>query len=225
MAKEWMIPNIKIIRSKRKTISLQITDNVTLIVRAPLGVNNEVLERIIAKHRKWIERKQYEVKTRKSVEHEFTDGENFLYLGNHHMLKIVDEQELPLIFDDGFFISKRYLSMARELFVNWYKIQSYKIIGQRVEYYGQKFGFKYNRIKITGAQKRWGSCSSNGNLNFSWRLIMAPMAVIDYVVIHELVHLEERNHGKHFWMKVEMLMPDHETQEDWLKKYGYSLTL
>ena len=79
--------------------------------------------------------------------------------------------------------------------------------------YAKKRGLKYNKINITNAQKRWGSCSSKGNLNFSWRLVMAPLPVLDYVVIHELVHLEERNHGKSFWDKVKMLMPDHKNKE------------
>lgn len=72
---------------------------------------------------------------------------------------------------------------------------------------------------------RWGSCSSKGSFNFSWRLIMAPVPVIDYVVVHELVHLEEKNHSKIFWIKVKMLLPNYETYKDWLKENSYLLKL
>ena len=80
-------------------------------------------------------------------------------------------------------------------------------------------------LKFNNAQKRWASCSPKNNLNFSWRLIMAPIGVVDYVVVHELVHLEEKNHSKEFWRKVKVLLPQYERYERWLKKYGYLLRL
>ncbi len=109
--------------------------------------------------------------------------------------------------------------------MNWYKDRAYEKIGQRVEWYARKYEFKYNKTKITTAQKRWGSCSSKGNLNFSWRLIMAPLPVIDYVVIHELVHLEERNHSRLFWDKVKYFYPEYPKCGNWLKENGHLLKL
>lgn len=88
-----------------------------------------------------------------------------------------------------FFLSKDALPKARQVFINWYKKAAYEKIMERVKFYAQKRGFIYDRVKITNAEKRWGSCARR-NLNFSWRLIMAPLPVIDYVVVHELVHLE-----------------------------------
>ena len=149
---------------------------------------------------------------------EFVNGEGFLYLGRYYRLKIVDDQEVPLEFENGFYLSRNALPQARKVFIEWYKKMAYKKISERVRWYAQKRGFKYNKVNITNAQKRWGSSSSNRNLNFPWRLIMAPLPVIDYVVIHELVHLEEKNHTKLFWNKVKMLMPDYEKYKDWLKK-------
>jgi len=156
---------------------------------------------------------------------EFVNGEGFLYLGRYYRLKIVDDQEVPLEFENGFYLSRNALPQAREVFIEWYKKMAYKKISERVRWYAQKRGFKYNKINITNAQKRWGSSSSNRNLNFPWRLIMAPLPVIDYVVIHELVHLEEKNHTKLFWNKVKMLMPDYEKYKDWLKENSYLLRL
>lgn len=217
----------KIIWTKRKTIALRITDDATLIVRAPFDVSEETITEVIFKHKKWIEQKKRDIEMRdpKFSPKEFVNGEGFLYLGRYYRLKIVDDQEVPLKFENGFYLSRNALPQAREVFIEWYKKMAYEKISERVRWYAQKRGFKYNKINITNAQKRWGSSSSNRNLNFPWRLIMAPLPVIDYVVIHELVHLEEKNHTKLFWNKVKMLMPDYEKYKDWLKKNGYLLKL
>ena len=217
----------RIIRTKRRTVALQMTDSATLVVRAPFYLKDEKIREIIVKHRKWIEKKKEEIEKRdpKYSPKEFVNGEGFLYLGRCYKLKIVDFQDEPLKFDNGFYLAKDVLPEAKEIFIHWYKNMACKKISERVEWYAKKRGFKYKDIRITNAQKRWGSCSPTGNLNFSWRLVMAPLPVIDYVVVHELVHLEERNHTKSFWTKVKILMPDYEKYKHWLKKNGYLLRL
>lgn len=218
----------RIIRSKRrKTIALQITDEAKLVVRAPFNVSDETIRKVIIKHKKWIENKLNLLKSRdpKPSKKEFANGEGFLYLGRNYKLRIVETQSEPLIFENGFYLHKRYLPKAREIFIGWYKEKAYEKIKERVEFYAEKGGFKYNKINITNAQKRWGSCSQNNNLNFSWRLIMAPLSVIDYVVVHELVHTQEKNHNRMFSTKVRTILPDYEKYNDWLKKNGYLLKL
>ncbi len=217
----------EIIRTKRRSIALQITDDATLIVKAPFDVSNETIMRVVSKHKDWIKQKKMEIALRdpKFVPKEFISGEGFLYLGRYYKLEIVDDMEVPLKFENRFYLSKDTLPKARDLFVEWYKKMAYEKISERIKIYANKKGFKFNKINITGAQKRWGSSSINGNLNFSWRLIMAPLPVIDYVIVHELVHLEERNHTKAFWNKVKMLLPDYEKYNDWLKKNNYLLRL
>ena len=139
---------------------------------------------------------------------------------------VFDEQETALKLGNGFCLSRELLPNARQVFIQWYKEKAHEKISERVEWYAQKRGFKYNKINITNAQKRWGSCSSSKrNLNFSWRLIMAPLSVVDYVVVHELVHLVEKNHTKMFRNKVKMLMPNYEKRKEWLKRNGYLLRL
>lgn len=218
----------KIIRTKRKTIALQITDDATLIVRAPFEVSEQTIKNVVIKHKDWIEKKKEDILARdpKYVKKEFVNGEGFLYLGKYYKLSIVKEQDAPLIFNNnGFFLLRGYLSVARELFINFYKKRAYEKISERVEWCAKKRGFVYNKITITDVHKRWGSCSPKGNLSFSWRLIMAPLPVIDYVIVHELVHLEEKNHTKFFWSKVKMLLPDYEKYKDWQKTNGYLLRL
>lgn len=215
----------KIIRTKRKTIALQITDDATLIVKAPFNINERTINDIILKHKKWIEKKKKEIEARdpKFSPKEFVNGEGFLFLGRYYKLKIVDEQEIQLRLENNFYLSRDALPQARAVFIEWYRKMASEKISERVRLYAQKRGFKYNKINITNAQKRWGSC--NKNLNFPWRLIMAPLPVIDYVVIHELVHLEEKNHSKAFWDKVKMLMPEYEKYKDWLKMNSYLLRI
>ncbi|HOJ49494.1 MAG TPA: SprT family zinc-dependent metalloprotease [Spirochaetota bacterium] len=217
----------KIIRSRRNTIALQLTDEATLIVRAPFEVSEETINRVVAKNLKWIEKNKNEILSRdpKFVKKEFVNGEGFLYLGKSYKLHIVNEQDIPLKFNNAFFLLKEYQSTAKQLFIAWYKKRAYEKISERVQFYAQKRGFKYNKIYITNANRRWGSCSIKGNLSFSWRLIMAPLSVIDYVIVHELAHLEQKNHSKFFWNIVRILLPEYEKSKDWLKNNGYMLRL
>lgn len=99
----------------------------------------------------------------------------------------------------------------------WYVQQARKIILERVAHYQSLLQEPVGSIRIKDVRSRWGSCSSKRNLNFNWRLVMAPMEVLDYVVVHELCHLKEMNHSKNFWKLVEDILPDYKRQREWLK--------
>jgi len=98
--------------------------------------------------------------------------------------------------------------------------QALKIIPGRVEYFAGKACVTYGRITIRNQKTRWGSCSSKGNLNFNCLLMLAPPAVLDYVVVHELCHRKEMNHSKAFWAEVEKILPDYRDADAWLKAEG-----
>jgi len=217
----------EIIRTNRKSIAIQIMDDSSIVIRAPHNVSEDTINSIVSKNKYWIHQRKKEIESRdpKFSPKEYVNGEGFLYLGDFYKLTIVDNQNEPLIFKNGFYLSKNALPNARDVFIEWYKKEAYKKISERVEWYAKKEGYEYNKIKITNAQKRWASCSPLGNLNFSWRLIMSPLRVIDYVVIHELVHLKENNHSKSFWNKVKVIMSDYEKYDDWLKKNGHLLKI
>jgi predicted metal-dependent hydrolase len=125
----------------------------------------------------------------------------------------------------NFRLAQSALPRAEVVFEKWYRKQAHEVLTGRVHWYAAKHGFEYKQAKITSARTRWGSCNSAGTLSFSWRLVMAPMPVIDYVVIHELVHLQVRNHSKKFWSRVGVIMPDYEQKIDWLEKNGHLLSL
>lgn len=110
-------------------------------------------------------------------------------------------------------LEKRYRSAARTQFE------------QRCAYYHQFTGGSYTSVTIRDQKTRWGSCSSRGTLSFNYRLIFAPPAVLDYVVVHELCHLTHMNHSKEFWNMVGSVMPDYQTHKRWLREHGRELTL
>ncbi len=206
----------KIIRSKRRTIALEVARDATLIVRAPYRTPLDFIEKVVFKKRFWIKEKQEFVRDRckKVIPKKFVSGEGFLYLGDMYKLEFVDVMNMPIVFDSSFKIARKNYYMAKEILITWYKAQAYQKISERVNWHSSLSGLKYNKIKLSDAQKRWGSCSAKGNLNFSWRLIMAPLRVIDYVVVHELAHLEEKNHSKRFWNKIKIMLPDYEQYRD-----------
>lgn len=110
-------------------------------------------------------------------------------------------------------LEKRYRSAARTKFE------------QRCAYYRALTGGRYTSITIRDQKTRWGSCSSRGTLSFNYRLIFAPSAVLDYVVVHELCHLTHMNHSKEFWNMVGSVMPDYKVYRRWLRDHGQELSL
>ena len=106
-----------------------------------------------------------------------------------------------------------------------YRQAAKEYIPKRVAYYAQLLDVTYATISIRDQKTRWGSCSSKGNLSFSWRLILAPPKVLDYVVVHELCHRREMNHSPRFWALVESIIPDYKTHRKWLKENGEKLTI
>ena len=217
----------KIVRSNRKTVGLIVTQDATLVVRAPVFTPVEHIERLVSKKSPWIRRKIAEVLKRpKPITKEFVDGEGFLYLGKFYELHIVDDASLMIrLRDDRLDISKNVLPHARQVIAQWYKEEALRIIRERCVWYAKITGYKPISVKITNAQKRWGSCGPRGTLNFSWRLIMAPVEVIDYLIVHELVHIGQPDHSRLFWAKVKSILPDYKKREKWLKQNGGLLTL
>ena len=209
----------KIIRSHRKTIALVISQDTELVVRAPIHTPLEYIRNLVDKKRFWINRKQEEIRKRPIVKpKEFVNGEGFLFLGRSYKLEIVDGLQSDIELRDTLQLSRTRLPVAKETLIAWYKERALEKIRERCEWYARLTGYKPTSIKITGAKRRWGSCGPRGTLNFSWRLIMAPLEVVDYVVVHELVHLEEKSHAKKFWNKVKTILHDYEKREKWLKE-------
>ncbi len=216
----------QIIRTRRRTLALQIAPDARLIVRAPRGASEEKIRKAVRDKMSWILEKQRLARERFRPPVKFADGEQLLYLGKWHKLLVVPGASVPLVFNETeFLLSEKYLPEARPLFEKWYRGKAIEVIGARARQYAEATGLKYANFSVTGAKKRWGSCSVKGSLNFSWRLVMAPPEVVDYVIIHELVHLDEHNHSSDFWRKVRGFFPDYSHTRRWLRNNHQLLTL
>ncbi|MGE4283843.1 MAG: M48 family metallopeptidase [Clostridia bacterium] len=222
-----------LIYKKRKTLEIRIEPPNVVTVIAPMGLSEQkVLEQVKTKSR-WIVRKLSEVKDikYKPIKKEFVNGEVFMYLGLNYRLQIVIEPTVskPIVSltDDKFVISTSTTDEAilYKVMEQWYRSKAQEKIGERVAYYSHKLNKTPKNIKIKEQKKRWGSCSSLGNLNFNWKCIMAPASVLDYLVVHEMCHLFHMNHSKDFWNMVASILPDYKQRKEWLKKHGVRMSL
>jgi len=212
----------KLIRSHRKTIGLQITKDAHLIVRAPYLASEDFIYKLIYRKESWIKSKldYFRQRQDKIAVRKFEPGEKFLFLGQDYPLVVAQDLPKAVILNDSLMVSAVVLNNLRDHIENWYKTQALEYITQKAEYYAQLYGFKYMSIRINNATTRWGSCGYKDTLNFTWRLIMAPARVVDYVIIHELSHFRQKNHSRKFWMEVAQVIPDYKQDERWLKLNG-----
>ncbi len=217
----------QIIRTNRKSISLEIKPDGRLIVRAPITASDALIKSMVEKKADWIAKtknrlaRQYPTIKEKS----FKPGEYFWYLGEKYPLDLKERQRPLLELDGAFYLYKGAQNRAREIFVAWYREETRQITADLIHKYVKKYRFNVNQVRITSARTRWGSCSGKNNLNFTYRLSMAPLDVIDYVVVHELVHLKVHNHSKTFWNAVAEIKADYKKNRTWLKEHGTLLTL
>ncbi|MDD5382874.1 MAG: DUF45 domain-containing protein [Candidatus Margulisbacteria bacterium] len=162
-------------------MALIITAEANLVIRAPLHLPDEAIDRFIEQKKKWIERQMARLTAR-----------------------------------------PRPIVLTEEERAGWVLIAREKIV-ERCRYFSELTGYRPVAVKITSARSRWGSCGAKGSINFSWRLAMSPPQVIDYVVVHELVHLVEPNHSPNFWRRVAEVIPDHKLHRRWLRENGQLL--
>ena len=224
--------NYTIARSKKrkKTISLQVKADGTAVVCAPHRTPIPEIDKFVREKESWLWRKirengerQKEIKAK-----EYVTGEIFFFLGEPHPLRI---EAAALGCDKLAFLCAQFVlasdkvSQGRELFVDWYRKSAQEYIGERVDHFSQALNLIPRGIRISNARHRWGSCSQDNHLHFSWRLIMAPRPVIDYLVVHELAHMKEKNHSERFWGLVGKTIADYKKQRIWLKDNGHTLDI
>jgi predicted metal-dependent hydrolase len=221
-----MSPIDQLIRSHRRTIALIVQPDGRVVVRAPLRMPEGQILEFVESHTDWVRRRQAEARLNAPPRpKEYVPGEFFPYLGRSYPLTIVERQRPALRFADGFYLARAARPRAERAFIRWYKARALELISERAALYAGQFGLAHQGIRITSARTRWGSCSPEGRLNFTWRLILAPLPVVDYVVIHELAHLKVKSHSRRFWKKVESMMPDYRSHVAWLGRNGHQLSL
>lgn len=204
---------------------MQITNDARLIVRAPHFTSEDLIHKFIHRKELWIKAKQDYFKQRpnRTLSRKFLPGEEFLFLGQNYPLLVVEDLPKAVVLDRVLMISQAVLGNARDHIENWYKTQALDYIIKKAEYYAQLSDLKYRSIRINNAATRWGSCGHKDTLNFTWRLMMAPARVVDYVIIHELMHLKQKNHSRKFWVEVIKMIPNYKEDEQWLKQNSHLL--
>lgn len=210
---------MRIIKEKRKTLSLKIDKTWEIILKVPNFVSEKTINHFLEKHKSWILEKQNLIKNNLQ---KFQIWEKFLFFWEYFEL-IFDEKK-KFYFDWKYFYSyfKDEENLKKE-FIKFYKLQAKKYISKRILEFCKILNLDFNILKITSASTRWGSCTSKKNINFSYKLILAPKSSVDYVIVHELAHLKEMNHSKNFWDLVEkysqiLWIWSYKENRIWLKK-------
>ena len=213
---------------RRKTVSIFIERDGSVRVLAPVSASDETIETaikskeylIFTKLAKWKELNQGR------VNREYVNGQSFLYLGRNYRLKLTENQDVPLKISGGFFLLDiRHLSKAEKVFKEFYKEKALLKIKERMKVHEDKFPTKPTAIKVLELRNRWASWTPKDGLNFHWKCIMAPVSVLDYIIMHEMVHLKFPNHSTDFWNELDKKMPDFREQENWLKRNGVKMSL
>lgn len=216
---------------RRRTVAISVDPSLGVLVTAPEGVPVHRLDGLVHDKAGWIVERLREVRRREHQlpPREFVSGESYLYLGRSYRLKVVAEDGLgePRLIGGRLCVpSQRALdgperaSMVRATLESWYRLHASQRLPERVWRWSRLVGVAKPRVDIRDQQRRWGSCDSQQTIRFNWRIIQAPMALVDYVVVHELAHLVERGHSRAYWALLGRVMPDYERRRVVLRKIG-----
>jgi len=207
---------------RRRTVEIAIERDGALIMRAPRGVAVGWLMALAGRHEAWVRRKLAERRP-PAPPRAFAPGERFPYLGRQHTLALVDQQDAPLKLVRGRFHLRDTAKRPRDAFVAWYRARGAAWLAPRIAAFAARMDVAPTAVWVRALGNRWGSCGENGVVNFHWRTIALPPPAIDYVVVHELAHLREMNHGKAFWRLVAATMPDYRDRDRWIDSHGPAL--
>ena len=213
--------------SRKKTMNIVIERDGNLTVLVPEKADEQTIIKIL-------DSKEYDItqklllwqETHKNkVVRRYVDGQSFLYLGKNYCLEFVENQRTHLLLKDGKFLMSTNVDNPRQAFINLYKKQAKVKIKERFEHFKSLLNLKPSGIEVRDIQNRWGSCTPKREIFYHWKCIMAPPKVLDYLIVHELVHLEYPNHSREFWNKVGILLPDYENSKEWLTENGIKLDI
>lgn len=201
---------------RRRTFGLTVDRAGELIAHVPTETSADELSRWVGKKLLWVHRKlalKEEVAPTMRAP-EYVSGESFSYLGRRYRLKLVEHQKLPLQFDGARFMLRRDARPAERDFRNWYVSSGTDWLKRRVGTLSVRTGSQCPTVEVRDLGYRWGSCGRGGVLYFNWKILQLPVRLVDYVVVHELVHLIERHHGPEFWAALGRALPDWQSRKD-----------
>jgi predicted metal-dependent hydrolase len=219
---------------RRKTITITVDPDRGVVLAAPWRVPVSRLDRIVHERSRWIVRKLRELEESRRLRppHEFSCGESFLLLGRPVPLHVVtgppgasiaaNADELYVAVPEAAQGDSR-TAMVRAALAEWYRAQAEWYLPERVALWHWRVGVPMPGVIVKTQHRRWGSCDARGTLRLNWRVVQAPLELIDYVIVHELVHLRHRGHQKDFWEAVGAVMPDYPRLRDELRELGEQL--
>lgn len=212
-----MITPDVILRSKRKTIALEIDGFGKLTVRAPLRCKEELIFAFLQQKEGWILRKKAErAAANVQPEPQNLDGYRLLILGKETQITLYDGNRICL--DEQRLYLPRKNSKKR--LIAWLKTNAQRILEETAQCQAQRMRVSYQSLTVGTARGRWGSCTKDNRLRFTFRLLFAPKEVVEYVVIHELAHILQKNHANAFWRIVETYCSQYQRHRAWLKTHG-----
>jgi predicted metal-dependent hydrolase len=210
-------------RRRRKSIGFRMTQAMQLQVTAPWRASEHSIRSVILRQESWIKRRVRELGEEKRQAAAYMPDNTLVYLGCHFKLSVTMDrgraQGVRLhphlahvnVHDAG--------DVPMELRL-WLRKRARTKFLRRLDVWAKRLDVRYTRMSLTQAQSRWGSYSASDVIRLNWRLIMAPLPLLDYVIVHELCHVRHKNHGARFWAQVEKAMPDWKLRRDRLQKLG-----
>ncbi|MBB6444087.1 M48 family metallopeptidase [Bacillus benzoevorans] len=213
-----------LIYKKRTTMGINIDLYGNVEVQAPKGTSKECILQLLEEHWDFIQQRTKEMKDR-AVGHKenvYDEDGSFLYLGNAFPILIFQDSDIEkdnVVFEGDklhIYVKHHEEDRIKQALKRFYYQQCKALVEKRIQFYQSYFKIKPRSVRIADNKKTWGTCDSMRQLTFNWRLSMAPLAVIDYVVVHEMCHMVHMNHDRSFWRLVGKILPDYEQRQNWL---------
>ncbi|MDD5476258.1 MAG: SprT family zinc-dependent metalloprotease [Syntrophales bacterium] len=212
---------------RRKKLTITVERDRSVVVHAPESTPEETIREIVESKRQWIYEKTRHGQKYGTLPHppgkEVVNGESALYLGRHYQIEVVKDSSSEIRFEQRFLIPARILGERKNVLYRWYINRAKEKILPRAKKFADDMGMAFASVRIVDNRFRWGSCTTADNINFNWRLIKAPLYVIDYVIVHELAHLLETPHTPRFWNIIRAQLPKMEKAKQWLLENGQIL--
>lgn len=222
-------------KQNRKDIRVVIDLINGIVAFVPEKMSEDKIYQALSNKAQWIYTKVQELNEVNSnvSPKEFVSGEKLMYLGRQYRLKVYREvvDKASFAFKQGRFVATVPSNWAQEKvqyrleahLIEWYRKHGLKKIQERATYYENILGVQAQSIQMKTQHKRWGTCTPEGNIYINWRIAMAPIKIIDYIVVHELAHLRIPEHNAAFWKLVRSILPDYEVSKEWLRVHGMEL--
>jgi len=222
-----------ILYKKRKTMGIYIDIYGQVEVRVPKETQEERIHQLLEEKWDWVQRTTKEMKQRmvgpkKKV---YDHGEIFQYLGENYPIEIVQDidinQDRAAIKGDKLiiYVKQHEDERIKQALKRFYYQQCKTLVEKRIRFYQSSFKLKPRSIRISDDKTRWGTCDSKLQLTFNWKLAMAPLDVIDYIVVHEMCHMVHLNHDRSFWRLVGKMLPDYKEREIWLAQSSWKMII